>query len=47
MNYKRVEWLYQQAQLKVRRSKRKVALGNCQPQLGPAVANEVWSMDFV
>lgn len=48
VNYKRVERLYQQAQLQVRRRKRKkVAIGERQPLLRPAVANEVWSMDFV
>ena len=48
VNYKRVERLYQQAQLQVRRRKRKkVALGHRQPLLRPAMANEVWSMDFV
>lgn len=48
VNHKRVERLYQQAQLQVRRRKRKKsALGDRQPLLRPAMANEVWSMDFV
>jgi len=48
VNYKRVERVYQQAQLQVRRRKRKkVALGDRQPLLRLALANEVWSMDFV
>ena len=48
VNYKRVERLYQQAKLQVRRRKRKkVALGDRQPLLRPEAANQVWSMDFV
>lgn len=48
VNYKRVERLYQQAQLQVRRRKRKkVPSGERQPLLRPTRANEVWSMDFV
>ncbi len=48
VNYKRVERLYQEAQLQVRRRKRKkVALGERQPLLRPTAANQVWSMDFV
>jgi len=48
VNYKRVERLYQQAQLQVRRRKRKkVPIGERQPLLRPTAANQVWSMDFV
>jgi transposase InsO family protein len=48
VNYKRVERLYQEAKLQVRRRKRKkVAMAERQPLLRPAKANEVWSMDFV
>ena len=48
VNYKRVERLYQQAQLQVRRRKRKkVPIGERQPLLRPSAPNEVWSMDFV
>lgn len=48
VNYKRVERLYQEAKLQVRRRKRKkVPLGERQPLLRPLAANEVWSMDFV
>ena len=48
VNYKRVERLYQQASLQVRRRKRKkVLLGERQPLLRPEAANQVWSMDFV
>ncbi|CBA16362.1 putative is1404 transposase orf b (fragment) protein [Xanthomonas albilineans GPE PC73] len=48
VNYKRVERLYQQARLQVRRRKRKkVLLGQRQPLLRPEAANQVWSMDFV
>ena len=48
VNYKRVERLYQEAKLQVRRRKRKkVPHGERQPLLRPSVANEVWSMDFV
>jgi len=48
VNYKRVERLYQQAQLQVRRRKRKkVPIGERQPLFRPLAANEVWSMDFV
>ena len=48
VNYKRIERLYQDAQLQVRRRKRKkVALGERQPLLRPTAANQVWSMDFV
>jgi len=48
VNYKRVERLYQEARLQVRRRKRKkVALGERQPLRRPTAANQVWSMDFV
>lgn len=48
VNYKRVERLYQEAKLQVRRCKRKrVLLGERQPLLQPEAANQVWSMDFV
>src|SRR3546814_3776136 len=48
VNYKRVERLYQEAKLQVRRRKRKkVPLGDRQPLLRPEAANQVWSMDFV
>jgi len=48
VNYKRVERLYQEAKLQVRRRKRKkVLLGERQPLLRPTAANQVWSMDFV
>lgn len=48
VNYKRVERLYQDAQLQVRRRKRKKILsGERQPLVRPTAANQVWSMDFV
>ena len=48
VNYKRVERLYQQANLQVRRRKRKkVPVGDRQPLYRPDAANQVWSMDFV
>ena len=48
VNYKRVERLYRQAQLQVRRRKRKKVLpGERQPLVRPMRANQVWSMDFV
>jgi transposase InsO family protein len=48
VNYKRVERLYRQAQLQVRRRKRKkVPLGERLPLQRPTRANQVWSMDFV
>ena len=48
VNYKRVERLYREERLQVRRRKRKkVPVGERQPLLRPARANEVWSMDFV
>lgn len=48
VNYKRVERLYKEAGLQVRRRKRKkVPVGERQPLIRPSAANEVWSMDFV
>ena len=48
VNYKRVERLYQEARLQVRRRKRKkVPISERQPLLRPSQANQVWSMDFV
>src|SRR3546814_9007996 len=48
LNYKRVERLYQEAKLQVRRRKRKkVPVAERQPLVRPKAANEVWSMDFV
>jgi transposase InsO family protein len=48
VNYKRVERLYQDAKLQVRRRKRKKVLpGERQPLVRPIAANQVWSMDFV
>ncbi|MFV0278028.1 MAG: IS3 family transposase [Parahaliea sp.] len=48
VNYKRVERLYQEAKLQVRRRKRKkVPVGERQPLIRPTAANQVWSMDFV
>lgn len=47
-NYKRVERLYQEAELQGRRRKRKkVPVGDRQPLLEPERANQVWSMGFV
>ncbi|MCA7023501.1 IS3 family transposase [Stenotrophomonas acidaminiphila] len=48
VNCKRVERLYQDAKLQVRRRKRKrVLLGERQPLLRPEAAKQVWSMEFV
>jgi len=48
VNHKRVERLYTEARLQVRRRKRKkVPVTERQPLIRPEVANEVWSMDFV
>lgn len=48
VNHKRVEQLYQDAELQVRRRKRKkVPIAGCQPLFRPQAANAVWSMDFV
>ena len=47
-NHKRVERLYAQSGLQVRRRKRKkVPVCDRQPLLRPLQANEVWSMDFM
>jgi len=48
VNHKRVERLYTEACLQVRRRKRKkVLVGERQPLVRPAAGNEVWSMGFV
>ncbi|KOR43905.1 transposase, partial [Xanthomonas oryzae] len=48
VNYKRVERLYRQQQLQVRRrTRKKVPVGERAPLLRPTKANQVWSMDFV
>jgi transposase InsO family protein len=48
VNHKRVERLYTEACLQVRRRKRKkVPVCDRQPLVRPDAANEVWSMDFV
>lgn len=48
VNHKRVERLYAEARLQVRRRKRKkVPIGERQPLARPDTANAVWSMDFV
>ena len=48
VNHKRVERLYKDAELQVRKRKRKkVPMGERQPLTRPDAANEVWSMDFV
>ena len=48
VNYKRVERLYQEAKLQVRRrTRKKVPLGERQPLLRPTAAHQVWSVDFV
>lgn len=48
VNHKRVERLYQEARLQVRRRKRKkVPVSERQLLLRPSAANQVWSMDFV
>ncbi len=48
VNYKRVERLYREQQMQVRRRRRKkVPVGERQPLLRPSQANQVWSMDFV
>lgn len=47
-NYKRVERLYREERLQVRRRKRKkIPVSERQPLARPGAANEVWSMDFV
>lgn len=48
VNHKRVERLYAEAHLQVRRRRRKkVPVADRQPLTRPNTANEVWSMDFV
>jgi transposase InsO family protein len=48
INHKRVERLYTEARLQVRRRKRKkVLIGERHPLGRPSAANQVWSMDFV
>ena len=48
VNHKRIERLYAEAQLQVRRhTRKKVPGGERQPLVRPAAANDVWSMDFV
>ena len=48
VNHKRVERLYGEAGLQVRRRRRKkIPIGDRQPLGRPRAANEVWSMDFV
>ena len=48
VNHKRVERLYAQAQLQLKRRKRKkVPISDRQPLVRPASANLLWSMDFV
>ena len=48
VNHKRVERLYAEAELQLRRRKRKkVPVADRQPLARPEVANAVWSMDFV
>jgi hypothetical protein len=48
VNYKRVERLYREERLQVRRRKRKkVPVSERQPLCRPSAPNEVWSMDFV
>ena len=48
VNHKRVDRLYSDAGLQVKRRKRKkVPVSDRQPLIRPQAANEVWSMDFV
>ncbi len=48
VNHKRIERLYAEARLQLRRRKRKkVPISDRQPLVRPDAANEVWSMDFV
>ncbi len=48
INHKRVERLYAEEELQVRRGKRKkVPVSDRQPLGRPSAANQVWSMDFV
>ena len=48
VNHKRVERLYAEARLQVRRRKRKkIPIADRQPLGRPRAANQIWSMDFV
>lgn len=48
VNHKRIERLYTEARLQLRRrTRKKVSLGIRQPLVRPDAANAVWSMDFV
>ena len=48
VNHKRVDRVYAEAALQVKRRKRKkIPLGERQPLLRPEQADQVWSMDFV
>lgn len=48
VNHKRVDRLYTEAHLQLRRrTRKKVPVGARQPLVRPDAANEVWSMDFV
>jgi transposase InsO family protein len=48
VNHKRVERLYAEARLQVRRRRRKkIPVADRQPLGRPQAANQVWSMDFV
>ena len=48
VNHKRVERLYSEAQLQVKKRKRKkVPVGDRYPLVRPTQPNQVWSMDFV
>ena len=48
VNHKRVDRLYAEAELQVRRRKRKkIPVGERQPLFRPEQADQVWSMDFV
>lgn len=48
VNHKRVERLYSEARLQVKRRKRKkIPIADRQPLGRPRAANQVWSMDFV
>jgi len=48
VNHKRVDRLYTEAQLQLRRrTRKKVPVGARQPLVRPDAANAVWSMDFV
>lgn len=48
VNHKRVERLYAEARLQVKRRKRKkIAVADRQPLARPQRANQMWSMDFV